>query len=307
MMSVAKMIIMALMSFAAIAGCNDNFQSAYLVIDRRILAVRVDPPEVQVNVSFNEGVPDLSSIDLNALPKPVLSLLVVEPGGSVGELFWEAFACPTNSDHTCEGQAVKLSLGSGFAKPEELRIKLEPSLQLLGACLQSDPLAAMAGAAVQVTIQIGQGKEALHAIKDVIYGTPWPAGRTANTNPVLDSLKFKEQVWTEALIPSLSAGEEVKIEPFPNQSSQEAYELANYDGTTEKYQEHFLYQFYITGGSFSPAKTGGRDKFEEGNLDPLHTMFKPPASAPAGDKLFFWLVINDQRGGVSWLKRTLLY
>ncbi len=289
-----------------ISGCNlPQFEPAHLVKDRRILAVRAEPPEVHLNIKLNQGKLDLSSINLDKIEMPSLSLLLVEPAGAIGPVAWSAVACPTNREFRCDGEATKMELGQGEDKPEDIRIKLKVNQSLLMACAKADPLAVLSGIAVQVSIKIGEGEEALYASKDVVFGYPFPAGRTPNTNPDSTKLQVDQQEWKSNMKPVIEPGQKMKIDPMPRENSQEAYQLATFSGSTEKFQERFKYIFYATAGKFSPAKTGGRDFLEEDTQDPFHTFFAIPKEYKESGPIRFWMIIDDQRGGINWLEREI--
>jgi hypothetical protein len=183
------------------------------------------------------------------------------------------------------------------------------------------------GLPINVELVATAGSERAVAIKRVIF---WPGplgqGHHPNRNPVITELRSYPDRDLDTLAPigavetlaadaafPVRAGQKVWLEPVG--AIAEPYVTAVVDRFTDQAQPHEVpaetlrYQFFATAGTFVPRETTSELPFGAKQYPrvPVEARYEPPAVDGAGPReVTIWIVVRDERGGASWIKRRLL-
>ena len=197
-----------------LSGCGFNFQLESLLVDRRILGMSVDPPELIFGVS------DFS--------KPIqVSALVVDPKdmGTPQTFTWSWCLPDLNQqggydpvNARCLEQSSTL-VNQGSAPLSQMATQFDPNtaLNVLLASTGSSSIAGLGGEPTadagvptdglstylmfQVDVEAGASEKApLFGITRAVLSTSGPGNRQPNHNPHLTGLTFDDQIW-EADVP----------------------------------------------------------------------------------------------------------
>ncbi|MFM2153153.1 MAG: hypothetical protein RL199_1588 [Pseudomonadota bacterium] len=323
-------------------GCF-SFEERERVRDRRILALRAEPPEL-----IADGSPLPASVDLSAL--------VVDPStGTAVEVPYEWRSCSALGIATSAGAAG--GGGPGGGPPGGFGSRAEPD----GRCPETDasnlaeagtlPLdqwfdrawslpvpeqagVAVAGAAQQgvalpfylvAQLRLDSARGLLYAQKRVVVSAPLPAGRKANENPRLAALYIDGKPWSPDAPRTLklhgcATGEKAEavdpndekrtwmtcdhtITPVYDAAESEGYEVQRFDGGVEKMRERLRFDWYVDGGSLDQSQTEEPSQLSSAKRDPLSTKWREPETASG--PLTLWVVVRDGRGGTTWARRQL--
>ena len=172
-------------------------------------------------------------------------------------------------------------------------------------------------------LQVDAGGERLDVLKRVLYwARPIDAAQTPNRTPVMGGLltfpdrdpDTADPLGTVSMLEDgvpfqVPAGSKPWIQPAPAEA--ESYETTILDPTTHLAvpltvaRETLRYAFYATAGSFAPARTSS--ELPPGFVGTVHleSQYSAPAAVPADPMVTIWVVVRDDRGGESWLVRTL--
>lgn len=310
-------------------GCGE-FETRSIILDLRIMAVNVEPPEVVVPIDI-EALPEviddpaalaeiLADIEL---PDVEVCALVGDPADSRA-LDFTMSACALNSHKRCdEPDRPVYDFASGTVEdPEEASAPvsicgtLSPSLDLflvLQEVLQSDSLSGLSGLQMQIQFTVrGSGapmSEAEYAAKIMVYSVDYPVGKLANGNPQLDAIGREFAADQFAGMPfgrcpdvgpfPLAPGETIILEPIEPPGTREDYVVPTFDGGIREFTENLTYSWYATDGRFNREVTGGpRDP--AGNLAEVQSEWTAPTDVDAIRDVSLWLVQRDERGGLSW-------
>ena len=329
----------------AVVGCGFGFQRPAEVVDRRVLAIRLEPPEI-----IADGTPPPSEVQLSAL--------VVDPGPGGGAIPYEWRSCvpaglggatvtsgqngpqqgPPEEDLTSASDS-----GRCDAVPQNLLAGGEASWEQLSGLAVSVPVpvdllflaqqAASRGFAVPVYLNAqlmlaadATAPEPIYAYKRLVVSPPLPAGRTANRNPRLAALLFDGRPWTadEVLTVSRAACPAEKREVIPDPMNSEAtFETCQHTITPAfDAQEAEPYRIVNFQGETIDLQERLRfawytDKgsFSQGETQQEGRLVvvdrRDPVSGTwrepqTGDgAVQVWVVVRDGRGGTSWQSRRL--
>lgn len=302
-------------------GCFD-FESEEEVIDLRVLAVQAEPPEVMVVVDLEAAGTGTDAVfQVLADPAPVqVTALVVNPRNDA-PFSYAVRACVWHETYRCDAwEAVdREDVAMGTASPGEFGFGFAPTADRVNRWLAVDPYRGFGGLLVMLELRIEQpGEPVNHAAKLVTYNVPFvpkasdqdpPPPKLPNQNPVLTALKFDEVPTLEDTPPvELAAGAEVLLEPVFNEDATiEEYPVVRIPSEAEQELGYVLLtekleiEFYVTDGALSPTQLQSRDPRGE-SLD-YEVDFTAPDDA---GEMTMWVVIRDDRGGSSWVTRTIL-
>jgi hypothetical protein len=322
------------LAVTTLSACGFGFENRSEVIDRRVLAIRVEPPEV-----IADGSP---------LPQTVtISALVVDPASGVTPVSYAFRSCTSAVAGGAEGAA---SPNKGQPDPvtgrcdaaddDTLVTRGERPLSELSLLEVAMPVPPSLGPALQVAaargfpvsvyvqaqLEVGAGPDALVAFKRFVVSPPLPAGRQANRNPRLAALFFDDALWPadrpleirrntcldedRSTIPDPDDDmQEIKvcghrITPAYDADQSEPYAVQQFDGQRLELRERLRFDWYVDKGSFSdqrtsePAEIGPPKK-----RDPVTTKWYEPKTAQP--LVTLWVVVRDGRGGEAWETRTL--
>lgn len=312
-----------------VTGCGFGFESPGVVIDRRILAIQAEPPEVIVN--------NLQPITIRAL--------VVEPSGTglplthvwrscQPDLAFSPFADKAAYDATkqrCKEDADNIiengdSMTSDFATSFDLPPESVILAQAYGMSGNSS------WTPVRLQLRVDGTKSPLYATKDVVVASPGPGDRLPNKNPHLTGLLFDDKPWNPGVpatvvwkqcaadqleeIPDPKTGPKAtvkvchhRITPVFDPSQEEAYQVqlakpADDGSTIISVKERLRFDWYTEVGSWTKEHTERPDSISPKETDPLSTKWVEPARLST-TTFRLWIVTSDGRGGVDWTERQV--
>jgi hypothetical protein len=268
-------------------------------------------------------------------PPPIrLRALVVDPRDPTRPVRFRAEACfasgfvgcgpsSATADDDGEGSSERESASRVVVVQEEVEalpgaveLVFAPSLEDLEAWKLEDAFKGFSSLYVQVdlTVVAADGTSD-RAAKIVTYTPPLivaaegqepPPPRNPNRNPVLTAVQFDDEARTEAEGPpsNLVAGRKVKLEPlFDADATLETYPVQNFpteDTINAGYTvltEKLSFDFFTVKGKLSPA--GTTTLTPAGDVEDYSSDYTPPkAAASLTDTV--WIVVRDDRGGISW-------
>ncbi len=262
------------------AGCDEPFPPETLVDRLRILAVKVEPPEVDV----------YETVDLSAL--------VADPNGGGRALAFIWAVCmfeftDAASDIPCPGPDSYAIPGDGpeatLSMPGLIAWLAEQGFDLdLGeGQVPVDDIPMLIG------LQVDADDESLRAVKRIkvrLQGDEPP-----NTNPVLAGLELEDETIGDDPR-TLEVGAKYTLEPLVAEGSRDLFLP---EGEEDERLEDHLFSWFATTGDFSDQRTI-LDVDSHGN--PLQDN-EWKLGDEYGDHTL-WLVVRDGRYGVDWLEYT---
>jgi len=274
---------------AAVAACGPTFEKQSEIRRVRVLAIKAEPAEL----TFNPDNPTLP-------PPVVFSTLAVAPEDrEVGvTLALCKLGNPYSEDLDCPGE-------DGATLPDAQLSLLDPNVQQV---LQDTANAGTGGAPLdpnnpELRALLERGIP-LFIGYEASDGTGTPEGvekgvrrltlrltATPNQNPRLEEILLNDAPLAGPLPP----GTEITLVPRLAEGSLEQYETA--EGTQT---EQVFYSWYATG-------EGDVEQFR--SLEPVDGRPGNPSSKyttpTTPQRVTFYVVARDQRGGVDWLSRTV--
>jgi hypothetical protein len=175
------------------------------------------------------------------------------------------------------------------------------------------------------------GSDSVTALKRAIFWTrPIRADQTANRTPSIPGVRAyarRDETTAEPLpdaIQPLEVGAPVDvpkdglwIDPVaaadPTTTAlAEAYVTATLDRATNQVvpvdvKETLTYTFYASAGTFDPFVTSSEPRpgvIPRGRVH-FESKYHPPTAAAGPTDVTIWIVVRDERGGASWVTRTL--
>jgi hypothetical protein len=291
------------------SGCTPTLDSSDQVHDLRILAMSADPPEVIVDGA--DGMPSSRIVS----PPINVTALVADPLGGGRQVHYRFTTCARvdqsdalvdNSTHRClAGQ-----LGYRILKEQdfvpgvsaELQYTFMPSSQLLGEAQSLDVYNGFGGLPLPVQLELQAGGESAVGFKSIVYSAPISSPPQApNTNPRLLGLTVDGQDWSSNANPLFARADHVFI-PTPDPTRIESYQRLTFDHQLLQFHETLRYAFFTTLGKFNNPVTGGISN-RTGEQVPPDSTWTPP-DPPASGTVTFWIVVQDGRGGESWILRS---
>lgn len=320
---------MCLLLLASHVSCGE-FETYSIVLDLRVLAMSMEPPEDIL--SFDPLNPPQGFEDLEIGDAEVCAL-VADPG-SERSLGYRLRACPPSDSDRCDDpNAPVIELAAGTVddpesadQPVSICGTLRAGIELfviLQRSLEDDSLSGFGGLLVQIELAIfpagasPDDPQAQFAIKSMLYSPELPAGRTANQNPAIDSLKATLADASVVAVPLgrcgdieplvVSAGDALELEPVESAGAREDYVVPTLSGGSRMFTENLTYAWYATSGRWSRGVSGGT-KDPAGNDPPIDSTWTAPTDPAAiGDGLDtrIWLVQRDERGGLRWYESCI--
>lgn len=317
-------------SLLLVAGCGE-FETRSIVLDLRVLAMRVEPPEIVVPIDLDDPAPDLADLDL---PEVEVCALVADPAES-RRLEYSLRACAPTRDLRCDDPELsEVAIGSGVVddpeqagSPVEMCGTLSPGSDLLAVLVEAferDSLSGFGGLEVHVELMTAPAQDdvqddaqddARYAVKRLLFSPELPPGRVANRNPSLDALTVEVQAsdgaGDEVTMPlgrcgdvephQVAAGETLNVVPVESPGAREDYVLPTFDGGVRMFTENLTYSWYATAGRWQREVSGGPRDIA-GNEPPLDSEWTAPEDLDGAGPLDvrLWGVQRDERGGLSW-------
>ena len=182
----------------------------------------------------------------------------------------------------------------------------------------------------QLTARAGT-ETALVVKRAIFWRQPIRADQTANRAPVIPGVRVygsRDEATAEPLPDALAALDEGSAVPVPagglwvepvaandptTTATAETYVTAALDRITNQVTpvdvtESLTYSFYASAGTFSPLETTSQPPPGVTPQRRVHieSKYQPPAaSSLASGDVTVWIVVRDERGGSSWVTRTL--
>jgi len=319
-------------------GCSAGFESPSQVLDLRILAVRVEPPEV-VYPSDGMGVPEIDPATFS-LPATRLTLLVADPVEPAAKFAYRVEGCVFTNGLVCDDDLPRVEFASGKAFPGTVDVDITIPLDLIMASFEADPFFGYFGVAVWLTGEIRRGDEIAPFVKAFIlspgYGFEGEKTRLSNRNPGITGLLTGEK---EAETPialddegrfSAAVGEKVRLLAQIPPEDRETYwvmtlalempdlsegelpegldpgELTSL-GEEKEITEELSVDFFGTCGRFAADWKSEElhllfEKEEEKKEKDLGVDWTAPDEA---GECYLWFVVSDGRGGIDWHSLTV--
>jgi hypothetical protein len=276
-------------------ACTPSFQSASDVVDLRVLAIRADPPEAQVD------------LDAGTVDDVTVQVLIADPTATFDATMKGQLCSPTDT-LSCAGTfAVQLPpvthpVGEAFS------YSISVPADTLRAALANDKLAGLGGLRVQLQLNVDDGNPA----KDVSAEKVLLFSRKDHV-PLLDGVMVSVDAVAQPapLQPGqtlqLSRGHIYGLRPLPHVCGPsgantctpgiESYDTVDLAGKTVHLTEQLSYSFFTTKGAELDRDTAD---------EPPLGRTAPPEGLARIDSLMagsgtLWIVVRDGRGGESWI------
>jgi hypothetical protein len=292
----------ALVGLAAMAlGCGADFDPGSRVTDVRILAVRADNPFA----APGEHV--------------ALDALVIDPRGRTLQIGWATCVDPPGTDvascvATLAHGAPDIAVGPGLTH-FETDVPTDALTRVPDAA-RTNAIVGVVTVACPGTIGIGADDPA-QPFTCTANGAPLPLGQWVidykridvragdrNANPGIDHVTWDGAAWAEDQVPEVDACD-TDGNRFDRCDAALSHHLAavavagageqGVDETGTPFQEQVLVEYYAGEGIFeNPVRIAS---------DP-ETRWVARAAA-RGSEVPVWLVLRDDRGGVSWAQRKV--
>jgi hypothetical protein len=312
-------LMISLVALVSLAACSYDFERSSEVLDRRILAVRVEPPELVGGGALAD------SVQARAL--------VVDPADplAVAQLSWSACLFPALSNagvgegenKRCpEGKdTLQLASSTGPLSSAAVNIPVPPEVEGLLASGSDVPIAQ-----IQVQLAVGSDQGDLVAVKQVAVSSVLHEGQEPNRNPVVKGLTLDGADWLSDSPPTLSYGDcpdekkkeveakdkslvrvcEHEIEPLFDESEAQYYYDRGLSGETELQRERLRFSWFTDAGSWRRDTTTQKDPRDPSpdNVGPKTSWREPPEKTA---RATVWVVVRDGRGGTTWERREVLF
>jgi len=325
-------------------ACGFTFERSSEIIDRRIIAIRAEPPEL-----VGDGTPLPTDVEVTAL--------VVEPGTGLGappsgiDVTWRrcsqflgSLLGETSDGGRCDAEDARTLLQQGPSSIGEIRLTVPVPPETSGVL---DSLASQnAPASIHLNAQLDlpsndPAKAWLFGFKRIVLSPNLPAGRPANRNPRLSGVLFDGKLW-EPDVPmpvegpfepedgqaggDCGDGETTsvfrngdppqvvqacahKVQPLFDPGEAEPYRVQAFDGTIVDLNERLRFAWFTDTGSYNAQNTEMTDSRDGVTLtDPTGNRWNEPADQPpVGTIGRVWIVVRDGRGGASWVVRYVRF
>ncbi|HZH13172.1 MAG TPA: hypothetical protein VE057_02300 [Archangium sp.] len=297
----------ALLGLLLCAACVGPEDTPSNVKDLRVLAMRMDPPELLADECSTDP-----AVLADTLVRPVrLTALIPDPAGDGRDLDYTLWACASQDDDTCREDRVELA--RGVTKGGELVIDLFPGpgtsrlgdgTFLVQRILEKDLYNGLGGVRMPLVLWVRGGGEQVYAQKLMVYGCRFFPEMKANEQPQLPDLLLQGEPWVAGVPRELSGPGPFEVNVPELTGREEAYVVPSFELKPVNLQEAWEVAWHTTLGRFSPDQTGGADF--GGGVERHRVEWTPPRDAQA-QEVRFWVVARDGRGGMSWLERTVKY
>ena len=304
---IAARVLVGLLAVSV--GCAPDQDVPSNVRDLRVLAIRLDPPELQAS-ACTSGLLELGQV----LQQPVqYSALIVDPAGEGRAIEAELIACASSTDRTCKTEEERYVIES---IPEVAAVAaggpvVLPALGMTGApdllvakVVENDPYRGLGGIRVPLVLHVRAGDEEVYAQKLMVYSCKYFSDQIQNVNPQLPGVLVRGAAWGPADVAVFQGAGPFEMEPEPFEDRQEAYVVPSFELSRVDLVESWKIAWHADYGRFQPEETGGTDL---AGMSSRHRVeWLPPEDAVERD-VRFWMVVRDGRGGTSWITRTAHY
>lgn len=210
----------------ALGGCRPEFDNGHVLDELRILAVRVEPPELRVGESAE------------------IEALVFAPNGEAATTHMWQCAARGGMRQGCESFDDTIDLGEGTTAELEIGPDWEEYLDRVGLPVHQ-----------VVTIVATTGSEEERAIKRVVVSDE----EVANRNPTLEALLLGDEEEEEPDPVPVDAGAAIRMSPIVAPGSVETYGRLTLSGDRVETEEELYLSYYFSCGSAPSLRSGGPD------------------------------------------------
>jgi hypothetical protein len=303
-----------------LTACSYDFERTSEVLDRRILAIQVEPPELA------GGTAPPASVQARAL--------VVDPGAplAVTEVHWWSCTFPERADvqgpddgeARCPDTEATVLHASGDAPLSALSQSIPVPEQVAGVLASGLDVSAPQ---FQVQLRVGSEAGDLFGIKGVTVTAKLPEGQEPNRNPVLQGLTLDGADWPADSPRTLRYGDcpderrtevdgeegrrvsvcEHELEPLFDEATAQFFLERDISGQLETQRERLRFAWFADAGSFRNNQTRQKDP-----RDPvpdtvgINGVWREPPTKPERAATL-WIVVRDGRGGTHWERREVLF
>lgn len=271
-------------SFLLLSACDMGFEIQSEIQRVRVLAVKATPPEWTVPTT-PVGISQLT-VDLEAL--------AVSPSETAPSVRFALckFGNPYAADFECPGK-------DGLDLPDNKLSLLDKNVQAFTQLpVEAGPPGTPPGALLPDKISFFIGYEASDGsgsdkgLERGVFQFNFRRTDSPNQNPTLVDVLYEGA----SLVGPLKTGTQVSLTPLLSGDSRESF--LNDEG--KEVQEAIGYSWYATGnGEFDYLRTQTPREGENDNTFNLYT------TAPNPEKVTFFVVARDGRGGVSWQSKII--
>jgi hypothetical protein len=239
-----------------------------------------------------------------------------------------ATTAPATTPDAAAGIEYHVVLPPFGLTPPELDMLFSPSAGVLSA--QAVQNNRDFGVAALVAATFTLGSERASVLKRIVYwpNLPVTPAVTPNQNPRLDAIQFFRDrdpdtgdpigMWTDTPVVSIAAKDKLFVLPVPAADAVETYALRVRNATTgavetRTVQELLVFDFFTKDGKFSPTVRQNTPPVFADPGAPIHLDSElklellPGHMVPVeGQKTDIWVVVRDERAGVSWSHATVM-
>ena len=316
---IAQAVLTTLTSLLFLSGCSEEFEPFNEVRKLRILAIQAEPPTLMPG----------ETSDIRAL--------VFEPEGELVEYQWDWCPLRTGSEAGFECAITEQELIEAASELDPIAAALIPSYDLgtdqevsLEHFLSEEVLDAFCGEGqtselpfpgvgelpecgdfltISLRLTVYDGVDTAQAIKNVRFALN--TSLVPNTNPVFSGVfarlegesASQFEVLDEDSIFNMAVNSKYELESDINEASAEIFTPSptNDEPNPEPQSERLFLTWFVTDGETEFGRTGFIDGVLSFEDLTKNNYFTPSDSGTAQ----FFLVIQDERGGVDWITRTI--
>jgi hypothetical protein len=323
-------------------GCS-SFQDETTVVDLRVLGIKADPPEIFVDPAalgtqtnpFTTQLTVLAvdpqgggtrPISYSALACPRETDAVTAATGRNGAVCQANVAgmTPTSMDVTPNDAPVDTP---DLGPIHEIGVPLSIPPAFLQYGYSVDLPAGTEGFQLPIVVdmQLAAGAQSLEATKHMIFSQVIPSrpNQQPNQNPQITTLTTfaTRDAQKVAVNPTPLADGAAAMVPIgsqlwfqPGGAVAEAYStrVLTRDNPPQVViedvpAETLRFAFFATAGTFAPPETSTAALaiFDPTTEIHLESQYTAPTTMPADPNVTFWIVVRDERGGASWITRTI--
>lgn len=312
-------VLLRLAALLGLTACSYDFDRPSEVVDRRILGIQVEPPELVA------GMPMPSSIQARAL--------VVDPKEplAVTEVSW--WSCtfgergeapgPDDGEARCPNTGATVLHASGEVPLSTVSQSIPVPEEVAGVLASGE---AFTAPQLQVQLQVRSEAGDLVGIKLVTVTARPHEGQEPNRNPVLQGLSLDGVDWPADAPARLRYSDcpddrkaevdaadgsrvivcEHDIEPLFDEATAQFFLERGLSGKLETQRERLRFSWFTEAGSFRNDRTRQKDPRDPSpdNIGPKGVWREPPART---DRATIWVVVRDGRGGTHWERREVVF
>jgi hypothetical protein len=330
----------------AASACGFTFERSSEVIDRRIIGLQFEPPEIVA-----DGTPFPATVQARALvvePTPEGGAAIAARAYSwrscapdLGDAFGkvdDAGRCARDDAATlvASGEAagevldarIPIPPAAAFAlqkiaeqtPPQGVSIYLHGQLEVPSSHADAAPVVAFARMVLSPNVPVGRRPNRNPRLVGLLFdGRPWEPGVPMKVEGPYEAEDGKSgatcgdgrtrQVLRNGDPPKIVDGCSHRVTPVFDESEAEDYVVQTFNGETRAIKERLRFAWYADRGTFNIQNTQQNDPDDVvAQFDPVSAEWAEPAEQPAvGTIGVLWVVVRDGRGGASWERRLVQF